>query len=74
MLPQIQRPAIPYRCVGELWRSDGSAGGTFLVKDINPGPNGSLPVALTNLGGTLYFAANDGTTRSEEHTSELQSR
>ena len=27
----------------ELWRSDGTAGGTQMVKDINPGSNGSYP-------------------------------
>src|SRR4051812_38120788 len=27
----------------ELWRTDGTAGGTTLVKDINPGPNNGDP-------------------------------
>src|SRR4029077_2524408 len=42
----------------ELWKSDGSAAGTVLVKDINPGGgnNGSLPNELTNVNGTLYFS------------------
>ncbi|MCA9098915.1 MAG: hypothetical protein KDA36_11030 [Planctomycetaceae bacterium] len=52
----------------ELWKSDGTAGGTVLVKDIYPGPNGSLtplPNAsrinfLTNVNGVLYFVADDG--------------
>jgi ELWxxDGT repeat protein len=41
---------------GELWRSDGTAAGTTLVRDINP-TEGSGPNALTNLDGTLLFAA-----------------
>ncbi len=55
----------------ELWKSDGTADGTTLVKDINPGsytydydysyPNSSQPRYLTSVGGTLFFAANDGT-------------
>jgi ELWxxDGT repeat protein len=50
----------------ELWKSDGSQDGTMLVKDINtnpyPGPSmtpGSLPEGLTNVNGTLFFAAFD---------------
>ena len=33
----------------------------MMVKDINPGAGGSSPGALTNVNGTLYFSANDGT-------------
>ncbi|QDT72038.1 hypothetical protein I41_12040 [Lacipirellula limnantheis] len=48
----------------ELWKSDGTAAGTTLVKDI-----GGLPIAfpryLTNVGGTLYFSAADGATGEE---------
>ena len=48
----------------ELWKSDGTAAGTVLVKDIYPGTSGSYPTRyLTNVNGTLFFAANDGTTR-----------
>ena len=45
----------------ELWKSDGTPGGTTLVKDINPGSGDSFPGDTTNVGGTLYFHANDGT-------------
>ena len=45
----------------ELWKSDGTTAGTVMVKDINPGPNGSGPDHFTNLNGILYFTANDGT-------------
>ncbi len=46
----------------ELWRTDGSAAGTLLVKDIDAGPRSSNPSGLTccNLGGgrsVLLFAA-----------------
>jgi ELWxxDGT repeat protein len=44
----------------ELWKSDGTAAGTFLVKDIKPGPNGSSPSGLLNVNGVIYFKANDG--------------
>jgi len=51
----------------ELWRSDGTPAGTMLVKDINPGPNGSISVGrtLSAIGGTLFFQAQDGLTGFE---------
>jgi trimeric autotransporter adhesin len=45
----------------ELWRSDGTAAGTRLVKDINPGAGSSKPFHLASVAGTLYFGADDGT-------------
>jgi ELWxxDGT repeat protein len=45
----------------ELWRSNGTKGGTFRLKDINPGPDGSNPQLLITVGTTMYFTANDGT-------------
>ncbi len=42
----------------ELWGTDGSSGGTRLVKDIKAGTRGSYPAGLVNIGGTLFFAAN----------------
>src|SRR5262249_23536232 len=45
----------------ELWKSDGTAAGTVLVADINPGSAGSSLGYLTNVNGTLFFAADDGT-------------
>jgi len=44
----------------ELWKTDGTPGGTVLVKDIISGSTGSRPDILTNVNGTLYFRANDG--------------
>src|SRR5262245_34815247 len=43
----------------ELWRTDGTAAGTQLVKDINVGPDGSSPGQLTQSGNLLYFTASD---------------
>src|SRR5262249_20202815 len=48
----------------ELWKSDGTAAGTTLVRDINPGGS-SDPVNLTSINGTLFFSANDSTTGHE---------
>src|SRR5204863_136231 len=45
---------------GELWKSNGTAAGTVLVKDINPGSAGSYPVFLADVRGTLFFGADDG--------------
>jgi ELWxxDGT repeat protein len=45
----------------ELWESDGTAAGTVLAKDINPGAGDSNPDNLTNVAGDLFFAADDAT-------------
>lgn len=44
----------------ELWRSDGTAAGTYRLKDINPGAAGSDPSQFVYLNGAMYFAADDG--------------
>lgn len=45
----------------ELWRTDGTAAGTYQVKDINPFPSqSSNPDLLTNVSGKLFFVADDG--------------
>src|SRR6266545_4315146 len=49
----------------ELWRSDGTAGGTILVKDIYPGSRSSSPSGLANVNGIIYFRASDGTSGAE---------
>ena len=43
----------------ELWRTDGTPGGTEMVKDINPGEGGSDPDELTVSGDYLFFTASD---------------
>jgi ELWxxDGT repeat protein len=54
----------------ELWRSDGTAAGTVMVKDINPGATGSSLASLysatwPNTGTMLFFSADNGTNGSE---------
>ena len=49
----------------ELWKSDGTAEGTVLVRDINAGPTSSSIEQLTELNGVLYFLANDGVLGNE---------
>ncbi len=58
----------------ELWKSDGTEAGTVLIKDINPGSGSSIastfnpeenPVQLTDVNGTAYFLADDGTNGTE---------
>jgi ELWxxDGT repeat protein len=50
----------------ELWKSNGTADGTVLVKDIIVGPVGSNPTNLVNLNGTLYFQASNGAANGSE--------
>ena len=44
----------------ELYRSDGTAAGTTLVADINPGERSSRPASFTVVGNVLTFTADDG--------------
>lgn len=44
----------------ELWRTDGNAAGTVMVKDIRPGPADSFPRSFTVHGEWVYFIADDG--------------
>jgi ELWxxDGT repeat protein len=46
----------------ELWRTDGTAAGTVMVKDINASAPaiGSAPFGYTVLDGALHFHAHDG--------------
>ncbi|QQR74485.1 MAG: hypothetical protein IPJ17_02515 [Holophagales bacterium] len=43
----------------ELWRTDGTAGGTTLLKDIYPGSYPSTPRDLVRVGDVVYFTAED---------------
>jgi ELWxxDGT repeat protein len=44
----------------ELWRSDGTSAGTYLVKDLYPGNGNSTIGYLIAAGGLLYFTASTG--------------
>lgn len=44
----------------EPWVTDGTTAGSFLLRDINPGPTGSQPYGFVVRGNTAYFAASDG--------------
>ena len=39
----------------ELWKSDGTTGGTAMLKEINPGSGSSCPNYFTVYNGKLYF-------------------
>jgi ELWxxDGT repeat protein len=49
----------------ELWRSDGTAAGTFMIKDINPGIGDAYPHKFVEAGGQLFFIGNDSNTNAE---------
>lgn len=44
----------------ELWRSDGTKSGTYMIKDIWPGNVTSYPTNFKVIDGILYFSADDG--------------
>jgi len=50
----------------ELWKSDGTPGGTAMVLDINPSSSSSLPSDLKVMGSKLYFSAGE-----EAHGQEI---
>jgi ELWxxDGT repeat protein len=54
----------------ELWKSDGTFGGTVLVADIVPGAGYSFPRYLTAVGDRLFFTADDGIHGTELWTSD----
>jgi ELWxxDGT repeat protein len=44
----------------EPWASDGTPGGTLLLRDISPGLSSSEPAGYTEAAGQLFFSATDG--------------
>ena len=49
----------------ELWRSDGTAAGTYMVKDILPGIGDSYPAGFVKYKEMLYFIASGKIWRSD---------
>jgi ELWxxDGT repeat protein len=49
----------------ELYRTNGTATGTTLVKDINPGPGDGFLGNFAVMGGNLFFRGDDGVNGSE---------
>ncbi|WP_254066404.1 ELWxxDGT repeat protein, partial [Microcystis aeruginosa] len=49
----------------ELWKSDGTAAGTVLVRDIRAGSSSSSLENLTAVGSTLFFTVDDGVNGKE---------
>lgn len=45
---------------GELWATNGTETGTYMVKDIFPGNKSSYAYSLKALGNVLYFVASNG--------------
>jgi ELWxxDGT repeat protein len=55
----------------QLWKSDGTAAGTVMVSDVNPGPAGLEPAGITPLTGTTaMFSGDDGTHGREPWTTD----
>src|SRR6185437_3603170 len=44
----------------ELWVTDGTAAGTAMVKDINPGSASSYPNQMVAVGSTVFFVTHEG--------------
>lgn len=42
-----------------LWKTDGTVAGSQVVKNIAPGGLGGTPIAMTTMGGKLYFTSRD---------------
>ncbi|MGL4630087.1 MAG: ELWxxDGT repeat protein [Leadbetterella sp.] len=54
----------------ELWKTDGTAAGTVMVKDIHTGAQGSDPQNMVLAGNLLLFSANTSTTGRELYRSD----
>lgn len=54
----------------ELWKTDGTAQGSVMVKDIRTGESDSYPEGMFNFKNKLYFTADDGVHGRELWTSD----
>lgn len=43
----------------ELWRTDGSTGGTVMLRDLDPGPLSSTPSNFMSLGNKIFFTTQE---------------
>jgi ELWxxDGT repeat protein len=50
----------------ELWKTDGTANGTVLLRDIYPGPEDSRPYGFTDMNGTVFFSATSSSSSSRQ--------
>ena len=58
----------------EPWISNGTSSGTFMAQDINPGSASSFPLQFTDVFGTVFFTANDGSTGFELYSVSANER
>lgn len=49
----------------EIWRSDGTSGGTYMLKDINAGINSINISSIATVGSRVFFNADDGVNGDE---------
>ncbi len=56
----------------EAWLTDGTAAGTRLLADLEPGPEGSRPAAIGRAGNALLLAAWTGRSGRELHALDLR--
>jgi ELWxxDGT repeat protein len=54
----------------EPWATDGTPGGTFMLRDVHPGASGSSPFIFRAVGERVYFSADDGLHGRELWTSD----
>ncbi|GMW00571.1 MAG: hypothetical protein AMXMBFR84_17080 [Candidatus Hydrogenedentota bacterium] len=54
----------------EIWVTNGTSSGTFMLRDVNPGSGSSNCGMLTTVGRLCYFQANDGISGAELWTTD----